>query len=113
RRTEVKSADSDVIKRKFRRKSRESTSEHTRDTRSSVELKSNTARQSEQIARQNGRIRIEYAQEKISCAALSKIQINASMQDTIDYINSRVESSRIENPDIFKINLFEKIRRRF
>ncbi|APY15753.1 hypothetical protein BKD02_15920 [Brucella sp. 09RB8910] len=35
------------------------------------------------------------------------------MQNTINYINSKVESSRIENPDVFKVNLFEKIRRRF
>ncbi|MRN45386.1 hypothetical protein GJU93_02040 [Brucella sp. 10RB9212] len=112
-RAETESVDTDVIKRKFRRKNRESASKHSGNSRSASELKSNPARQSEQASRPNGRARVEFAQEKISCAALSKIQINASMQNTINYINSKVESSRIENPDVFKVNLFEKIRRRF
>lgn len=111
-RSEAESSACSSIRR-AERKQREPSPEHTRDIGSSVELKSNSARQSGQAAQQIRRDGIQLAQEKISRAALSKIQINSSMQDTIDYINSRVESSKKENPEIWRISLIDKIRRRF
>ncbi|ASV83214.1 relaxase/Mobilization nuclease domain protein [Ochrobactrum quorumnocens] len=108
-------ADATIIStvRREDRKQRESASEHTRDFGSTSKLKSHSACVVEQNARPLRRSGIEFAQETIATAALAKIQINVSMRENIDFITSRVESSKKENPEIWKISLLDKIRRRF
>lgn len=99
--------------RKQTEQSREPLAEHPRDFGSTPELKQNSTSQLKQSSGEIGRNGISVAQEAIACAALSNIKINENMRQMIDEINLKTKKVKSVNPEIWKISLFEKIRRRF
>lgn len=99
--------------RRSEREQRESSSKRARDFRGLVELKQDITRQSGQVAQSPGQSGVQYAQEKMSGAALSKIEINLSMRDDINFINSRIERAKKERPDVWQQSLYGRIRQRF